>query len=57
MDLNNNEYNYERLESCILQLKNLRAKESTSLILEDIKSFTKGAEQSDDITLMIVSLK
>ncbi len=57
MDLNDNEYNYERLEKCLLQIKNMSAKESTALIKEDIKNFTKGAEQSDDITFMVVSLK
>jgi len=57
MDKDGNIYDYSRLESMLGKLQNMTAKESTELILKDIISFANGAEQSDDITLMVVTLK
>ena len=57
MDEMNNLYDYERFEKCMQQMNKLTAKESTQLVLNDIKNFTGSAEQSDDITLLILELK
>jgi len=57
MNKNNEEYNYHRLEKVLLEIPNLNANQSTDLVLKDIKDFTQGAEQSDDITLMVVGIK
>ncbi len=57
MDKESNLYDYERFEKVLNEIANLSAKESTAHILKDIKEFTKDAEQSDDITLMVVSNK
>lgn len=57
MDKDGNIYDYSRLENMLGKLQNMTAKESTELILKDIISFANGAEQSDDITLMVVTLK
>ncbi|MDZ7765752.1 MAG: SpoIIE family protein phosphatase [Melioribacteraceae bacterium] len=57
MDINGNVYDYERLENMLDKIPPLNAKESSELILDDIKKFAEGAEQSDDITLMVVALK
>lgn len=57
MDVDHNLYDYERFEARLNETNNLTAKESTSLILNDIKTFTRDAEQSDDITLLVFSIK
>jgi phosphoserine phosphatase RsbU/P len=57
MNINDELYDYERFEKCMSRINTLTAKESTQLILNDIKTFTGEAEQSDDITLLILELK
>ena len=57
MDKDGNIYDYFRLENMLVKMQKLSAKESTELIIQDIKKFADGAEQSDDITLMVVTLK
>lgn len=57
MDVNGNVYDYERLEKMLDKIPPLNAKESSELVFDDIKKFAEGAEQSDDITLMVVALK
>lgn len=57
MDVSGNIYDYERLENMLEKISGLTAKESTELIVKDIKKFAENAEQSDDITLMVVALK
>ncbi|MBU0475943.1 MAG: SpoIIE family protein phosphatase [Bacteroidetes bacterium] len=57
MDKDGNIYDYYRLENMLGKIQNLTAKESTELIIKDIINFANGAEQSDDITLMVVTLK
>jgi sigma-B regulation protein RsbU (phosphoserine phosphatase) len=54
MDEEDNQYDYKRFENALRKITNLTARESTEFILQDIKSFTKNAEQSDDLTLMVV---
>lgn len=56
MDPDDNMYDYERFEKLLSSTGNLTAKETTSLVLNDINSFTAGAEQSDDITLLVLKI-
>lgn len=57
MDVEGNIYDYERFEKTLVMIPGLSAREGTELIIRDIKKFAENAEQSDDITLMVVSLK
>jgi phosphoserine phosphatase RsbU/P len=57
MDKLYNEYDYQRFEKALLEIKDMTAKQSTEYILKDIRNFTKGAEQSDDMTCLILELK
>ena len=57
MNSKEEQYDYDRFEKCLINIGKLNAKESTALVLEDIKKFTDGAEQSDDITLLIHEMK
>ncbi len=57
MDTKGNLYDYGRLENCVVKAKGINAAETTALIYNDIKTFTKDAEQSDDITILIFSFK
>jgi len=57
MDKNGDIYDYERFENMLGKIKDLSAKESIEILLNDIKKFAEGAEQSDDITLMVVTMK
>ncbi len=56
MDISNNEYTDERLESYAISNYKKSAKEIGEGILNDVKSFTKEAEQSDDITLLVIKV-
>ncbi|MBU2508244.1 MAG: SpoIIE family protein phosphatase [Bacteroidetes bacterium] len=44
----------ERLESSLEAVKNLNPRECIEKIVADITAFTKGADQSDDITLLVL---
>ena len=54
MNFNEDEYGEERLENSIRQNLHLSADELINAIFKDVESFTKGAPQSDDITMVIV---
>lgn len=56
MDKKQNEYSDERLEKLVLLLNNKSSKEVLQLIQSDVKSFTSGAMQSDDITLLVLKV-
>lgn len=56
MDKKQNEYSDERLEKLVLLLSNKSSKEVLQLIQSDVKSFTSGAMQSDDITLLVLKV-
>ena len=56
MDKNRNEYSDERLEQLATELYKKPAKEILSLIQSSVQEFTKGAVQSDDITVMIIKV-
>jgi sigma-B regulation protein RsbU (phosphoserine phosphatase) len=55
MNSKGKDYTDERLEEKSLELDELGASESLEYILNDVESFTKGAQQSDDITAMIIN--
>jgi len=57
MNTKKKEYSDERLEKFCLQRSNLNPKEILNGILADVTTFTKGAEQSDDITCMVIKIK
>ena len=46
----------ERLEQFMLNFSNESAQEILDKLVEDVKEFTKGAEQSDDITSLIIKV-
>jgi phosphoserine phosphatase RsbU/P len=56
MDKNRNEFSDERLEQLAVELYKKSAKEILSSIQSDVQDFTKGAVQSDDITIMIIKV-
>ncbi len=53
-DISNNLYEDDRLEKLILDNIKGNTKDITLAILDDVKRFAKGAEQSDDITIMVL---
>jgi sigma-B regulation protein RsbU (phosphoserine phosphatase) len=58
MNRENELYGEENLENLLTgPCKGLAVKETTSCILDDVAKFTEGAEQSDDITLLVLSFR
>jgi len=57
MDKKQNEYSDERLEKLVLSFNNKSSKEVLTSIQADVKNFTSGAIQSDDITLLVLKVK
>lgn len=56
MNLAEEEYTDERFEELVLTFEGLSAQEILDKINADVKSYIQGAEQSDDITLMIIKV-
>ncbi len=56
MNENDEEYSDERLEQLALGIKPESAEETLNMILDDVKKFTHGTEQSDDITALVVKV-
>lgn len=56
MDPDYKEYTDERLEELSLKSTELDSQQIMDRVMEDVKIYTKGAEQSDDITLIIVKV-
>jgi sigma-B regulation protein RsbU (phosphoserine phosphatase) len=54
MNFNEEEFGEERLENSIRNNLHLNTEEIIRAIFKDVESFTKGAPQSDDITMVIV---
>ncbi|MCD4818477.1 MAG: SpoIIE family protein phosphatase [Candidatus Cloacimonetes bacterium] len=54
MDKNDNEFSYQRLENILSNTKNANSKEITERTIDAVKKFTIDAEQSDDITVLVV---
>ena len=57
MDQEDNEYTNERLEKVLVKIQNLDSETMVNKVLEDIRKFTNGAEQSDDITILSIEYK
>jgi sigma-B regulation protein RsbU (phosphoserine phosphatase) len=57
MDKSRNEFSDERLEQLAVQLYKKSAEEILSSIQTEVQNFSKGAVQSDDITLMVIKVK
>lgn len=53
MNLQDEEYGEERLEKLLLENRDKSAAELFDLVMDDVNSFTGGAPQHDDITLVI----
>ncbi len=56
MNISENEYSNERLEELGLKISNNNASEILDRIIQDVNEYTKGAEQSDDITCMVIKV-
>lgn len=54
MNSTEEEYSDEKLEELCKSLNTQTAEEAKELILADVKKFTAGFEQSDDLTLMVI---
>ncbi|MGD9347017.1 MAG: PP2C family protein-serine/threonine phosphatase [Candidatus Aminicenantes bacterium] len=48
------EYSDERLKDLAIEMRNLTASKLSANIFEDVEKFTAGAEQADDITLVVI---
>ena len=57
MNKRGEEFTDEKLESLSVSLSNLPASQIISSIKDDVHTFTSGALQSDDITLMVLKVK
>lgn len=56
-DINDVEFSDEKLEEQFLSFQTNNSKEIVNSIIEDVKCFTKNAEQSDDLTVLSVTVK
>ncbi|MDZ7766730.1 MAG: GAF domain-containing SpoIIE family protein phosphatase [Melioribacteraceae bacterium] len=57
MNVNQEEYGDERLEKFVLNLSEYKADEALNKLTSEIISYTKGADQSDDITCLVINVK
>lgn len=57
MDAEENEFSEERLEGNLKENKNSSPEKVISHIFKQVEIFTKGADQSDDITMLAVQFK
>jgi len=48
------EYSDERLKNLAIEKRNFTASKLSANIFEDVEKFTAGAEQADDITLVVI---
>ncbi len=56
MDKDENEYSDERLEAFALEVCENDAGAILQSLIDDVRSFTRGAEQSDDITSLVIKV-
>ena len=54
MDINGNQYSEKRLENLLAHKANLTSRQIVELVQDDVKEFTEGAQQSDDITMLSI---
>lgn len=57
MDTGGNEYSDEKLEELTSGMKDKSAREVLDTIVESVREFSEGAEQSDDITSLVLKVK
>jgi len=57
MNLNDEEYTDERLEELATKVGSENSKSIINRIISDVRDFCEGAEQSDDITSLIIKVK
>ncbi|MFC2134049.1 PP2C family protein-serine/threonine phosphatase, partial [Bacteroidota bacterium] len=57
MDKDYREYSDEKLEDLVVKIANKSAEEILDKIKISVAEFTKGAEQSDDITCLVIKVK
>ncbi|MCF8261422.1 MAG: SpoIIE family protein phosphatase [Melioribacteraceae bacterium] len=57
MDVTKTEYSDERLEELVLTKCKNSAQEIINSVVDDVKLHTKGANQSDDITSLVIKIK
>jgi sigma-B regulation protein RsbU (phosphoserine phosphatase) len=51
------EYSDERLEELVSKMGIGNAKTALEQVIDDVTEFTEGAEQSDDITCLVIKYK
>jgi sigma-B regulation protein RsbU (phosphoserine phosphatase) len=54
LDPDRQEYGDDRLQSLFLGTREIGAEEAIELTSEDLRRFARGAQQSDDITLVVL---
>jgi len=52
MDIDENQFGEERLQKLLSTTSNMDCQETVDLVKTDVAEYTKGAEQSDDITML-----
>lgn len=57
MNDKNDEYSNKRLENLIIKLHDKSAGQILDNLIKDVKRFTGNAEQSDDITIVVIKVK
>jgi sigma-B regulation protein RsbU (phosphoserine phosphatase) len=57
MDKAQSFFNTDRLEADLLTVVNLPVKEGIEAVLRSVKAFCNGADQSDDITMMMINFR
>jgi sigma-B regulation protein RsbU (phosphoserine phosphatase) len=57
MNKNDEEYGFERFTSILIDSPWEKADELVSVVLDDVKRFTEGAPQSDDITILAATVR
>ncbi|MGA7306996.1 MAG: PP2C family protein-serine/threonine phosphatase [Rhodothermales bacterium] len=57
MNHEHQEYDDPRLEGVLMDNRHLSAQEILDAVIADVREFTQGAEQSDDITMMVMKVK
>ena len=56
-NISQEEYTDERFKELVIRHRDLQVNKLSTKIFEDVEAFTAGAEQADDITLVIIRRK
>jgi len=57
MNIDYEEYSYPRMETLLKEINGKSCKEQVELTIASVKDFVGKAEQSDDITLLVIRRK